>query len=421
MKFLFKNALIYTSGELKKGEVAVDGDIIQGVGESLDFEADRVIDVKENILMPGFINAHAHTPMTLFRGVGDDLKLEEWLFEKIFPLEEKLSGEDIYWGEMLGIAEYVRAGITTFEEAYYSIPDMVRAIRKSGMRARVCIGPHPTKKLSEKEYISQWESELKLMGGNISPVLYAHSIYTITEEELELMVSFAKKHNLRLSLHLSETLKEVGDCTVKNEQTPPEYLESLGFLDRPCLAYHCVHMDKDDIRILADYDVSIATCPSSNLKLASGIAPVYTFMQNGINVAIGTDGAASNNSLDMFKEMFLVATLSKASLYDGSIVKAKEVLDMATKNGARALGLEKVGEIKKGYKADIILIDTNSPHHFPKNDLISNLVYSAKSSDVYLTMVGGKILYENGKYYIGEDIETVYNKSKETITKLLTF
>ena len=221
-----------------------------------------------------------------------------------------------------------------------------------------------------------------------------------------------------LSVHLSETLKEVGDCTqAKKGLTPPAYLESLGYLDRECLCYHCVHMDKDDLQILADYGASVATCPSSNIKLASGIAPVFAMQNKGLNIAIGTDGPASNNCLDMFKEMFLVATLSKVSLYDSSVVKASEVLQMATINGANALGVNS-GEIKVGKNADIILVNTHSPHMQPENNLVSNLVYSARGSDVYLTMIGGKIKYYNGEYFIGEDIENIYKKANEIACRL---
>ena len=178
-------------------------------------------------------------------------------------------------------------------------------------------------------------------------------------------------------------------------------------------------MDKDDIRILADYEANVVTCPSSNLKLGSGIAPIYSMKEQGLNICIGTDGTASNNSLDMFKEMFLVATLNKATLYDASIISANEVLDMATKNGAKALGFENCGDIKEGYFADLILVDLSKPHHQPLNNIISNLVYSAKSSDVYFTMVNGKILYENGKFNIGEDIEKIYENCQKITKRIL--
>ena len=212
---------------------------------------------------------------------------------------------------------------------------------------------------------------------------------------------------------------EVGDCSVKNNDlTPPELLEDFGFLDRAATLYHCVHCDKDDLDILANYGASVVSCPSSNLKLASGIAPLYAMAQKGINVALGTDGAYSNNSLDMFKEMFLAATLQKATLYSADVMPANLVLDMATKNGSKALGFDNMGDIAPGNVADIILVDITAPHHQPVNNIISNLVYAAKSSDVYLTMINGKILYRNGQYFLGEDAKKIIDHNKKTKERL---
>ena len=268
----------------------------------------------------------------------------------------------------------------------------------------------------EYEIINQYEKN-----GLIKSNCFIHSIYTTTDELISECVDFTAKHNIPLSIHLCETLKEVGDCTVKNNgETPPQYLEDLGFFDRyNTLCYHCVHMDKDDLQILADYNSSVSTCPSSNIKLASGIAPIYAMQNKGLNITIGTDGVASNNSLDMFKEMFLVATLSKVNIYNAEVVSASDVLKMATINGAKALGFNS-GEIKVGKLADIILIDINKPHYYPQQNLISNLVYAGKSSDVYLTMINGKIKYYNGEYFIGEEKEKIYDeviKIRERITK----
>ncbi len=420
MKTLFQNAKILklnTDNGYITGDVVVNGNIIEYVGKKApNGSYDKVIDVNGNVLMPGFVNAHAHTAMTLLRGVKDDVPLQEWLMDGVVPMEEKMTDEDVYWGQMLGIAEYVRNGITTFEENYFNYEGFTKAINKSGLRARIGIGP----KINDRNnnHYQYLENLLQIVKNNtdeslVNVVVYAHSIYTISEDQFYAMVKFANDKGYPFSIHLSETLKEVGDCTVEHKElTPPGYIESLGFLDRPCLCYHCVHMDKDDIQILADYGASVATCPSSNIKLASGIAPIYAMQNKGINICIGTDGVASNNCLDMFKEMFLVSTLSKVSLYDPSVITAKEVLEMATINGARALGVNS-GEIEVGRNADIILIDLNSPHMQPSTNIISNLVYSARGSDVYFTMVGGKVVYDNGKYNIGEDIEKIYEKVNE--------
>lgn len=419
MKIKFVNARVLTKESdeyvLKKRSVMVEGNKIVAVAENLDMFADREIDVKENILMSGFVNAHAHNVMTLLRGIKNDVSLQTWLFDYIFPNEKKLNPEDIYWGELLGIAESVRAGITCFEENYFYFENIIKALNTAKMRARVGIG---------KDFLGCTLKEdltkaLKLFNNPelVKPVVYPHSIYTVSEEEMETFVTFATDNALGISTHLSETLTEVGDCINLRKQTPPQYLESMGFFDRNATLYHCVHMDKDDTQILQNYNVNIVTCPSSNLKLASGFAPVYSFLQKGLNVAIGTDGPASNDSIDMFKEMFLVATLQKAYLGESQAVTVGQVLDMATVNGAKALGFEKIGKIEEGYFADLILVDITGLHHMPKNNLISNLVYSAKSSDVYLTMVNGNILYENGQFNLGESLETILNKCTQIAKK----
>ena len=425
MKILFKNANILnldTQTGFTFGNVVVEEDTITYVGKdepALTF--DKVIDVNGNILMPGFVDTHCHSAMTILRGVKDDADLNSWLFENVIPCEAKLTGEDIYWGQKLAVLEYVRAGITCIEEGYFYNEDIVRALKETGLRARVGFGP-TTKDvgMSNLEYL---KSQHQVIGDGdlIKPACFIHSIYTTDDKSILECVDYTAKNNIPLSIHLAETLKEVGDCTVKNNQkTPAQYLEDLGFFDRQgSLCYHCVHMDKDDLQILADYNASVSTCPSSNIKLASGIAPIYAMQNKGINITIGTDGVASNNSLDMFKEMFLVATLSKVNIYDASVVCAADVLKMATINGANALGFD-VGEIKVGKKADIILINIDQPHYYPHQNLLSHLVYAGKSGDVYLTMVNGKILYHNGEYYVGENPQTIYNKVtqiRERITK----
>lgn len=425
---LFKNAKILKLENEKGfmcGNVVVENDIITYVGEKEPtIQVDQVIDVCGNILMPGFVNTHAHTAMTILRGIKDDATLQNWLYDNIIPCENQLTDEDVYWGEMLGIAEYARCGITTMEENYFNIEGITKAINKSGIRARIGI---EAKVCTDSDYncYEDFKKQYKIVKQNTNSNLvkvscFAHAIYSTSEEKFFDILRFAKENDLPLGIHLAETLKEVGDCTQEhNGLTPAGYLESLGYLDRQCLCAHCVHMDKDDLQILADYGVSISTCPSSNIKLASGIAPVFAMQNKGINVTIGTDGVASNNSLDMFKEMFLVATLSKVSLYDPTVVPASDVLKMATINGAKSLGINS-GEIKVGKNADLILVKITEPHMQPEVNLLSNLVYSAKGSDVYFTMVGGKVLYNDGEYNIGENINEIYknvNKIRERITK----
>ncbi|MDD4815667.1 MAG: amidohydrolase [Clostridia bacterium] len=416
MKYHFFNAQILVKGSIIKGDVLVENNKIIYVGSKPPkFSPDRKIDVKNNILMSGFVNAHCHTPSSVLRGISDDLPLNEWL-AKIIPFERAMTEEDIYWATMLGIAEYVSGGITTVEENYGNIIPIMKAYKKASFRARISIGfPNVKQDLTNT---LKWQLE-QVQNFGFKPVCFAHSIYGTNEKNFETLTTFAKQNNLPVSTHLSETLKEVGDCSVKYKKTPVELLEDYGFLDRQCTLYHMVHCDKDDLKIVSDYNASIITCPSSNLKLASGIAPLFAMQNAGINIGIGTDGAYSNNSFDMFKEMFLVATLEKANLYNASILRAEQALDMATKNGAKILGYENLGEIKKGNLADIILVDIQKPHHYPHHNLISNLVYSAKSSDVYLTMTNGKIVYENGQFDIGENIEEIYKNCLKIKKRIL--
>ena len=414
MKIYFKNAKILSQGTIIEGDVLVENDRIAYIGKPISVDADRVIDVAGNLLMSGFTNAHCHTPSTVLRGISDDKPLEEWL-DEIIPYETSMTEEDIYWSTMLGIAEYVSGGITSVEENYGNIKPIAQAYKKSGMRARVSIGLPNVNALE----ILPFEMQLSIVqDAGLSAVCYAHSVYGTSEENLDKLTTFSHKNNLPVSIHMSETLKEVGDCTVKFDKTPPELLEEIGFFDRDCIVYHCVHCDKDDIQILANYDVGVITCPSSNLKLGSGIAPIYALQNAGIKIGIGTDGAYSNNSYDMFKEMFLVATLNKGTLNRADIIPALDVVHMATKNGAELLGFENVGDIVVGNFADLILIDLSKPHNQPNNDIISNLVYATKSSDVYLTMINGKIVYENGKYFIGEEISEIYLKNQEIRVKI---
>lgn len=420
MKTLFKNARVLDLDNetgFINAEVLVEDDKIAFIGKNYDGKADKEIDVDGNVLSPGFINCHAHSAMTVLRGVKDDVSLEEWLFDNMFPREEMLTKDDIYWGTKLAIFEYLRAGITCIQDYYFHEDAILKALDESGLRARVALGFLTGDRLDEKYLEEQYEAIKKC--ALIEPVITCHSVGVCSEEKFEKLVAFSKKTNLPTAIHLSETLKEVGDCTVKNNGlTPPQYLEQLGFFDRKCSCFHCVHMDKDDLQILKDYDVDVVTCPSSNIKLASGIAPIYAMQNKDLNISIGTDGAASNNSLDMFKEMFLVSTLSKVNLYKPDIVSARDVLKMATINGAKTVGFSDIGEIKVGKKADLILIDTKKAHMQPEHNLLSNLVYSAKSSDVYLTMVNGKVLYENGKFNIGFDEAKVIEKVNEIANRI---
>lgn len=418
IKFVGGWVLLHQQDNLvaQQKQVLVQDDKIVRIDTQIDEPADRVIDLKGNILMSGFVNAHAHNVMTLLRSFKSDVILQDWLFDHIFPAEEKLTAQDAYWGEMLGIAESVRAGITCFEENYFFVPSVFKAIKKSGIRARIGIG----KEKGDQPLLQDLQSSYELIKNQplIKAVVYPHAIYSVSEQDMETYVSFARQNSLPMATHLSETLTEVSNCIAEKQKTPPQYLEDMGFFDRQTTLYHCVHMDKEDVQILKQYGAHVVTCPSSNLKLASGFAPINTFVHHGVPVAIGTDGPASNDTIDMFKEMFLVATLQKAMLSEPQILPAEQVLNMATVNGAKALGWNNVGKIEQGYQADLIVVNTKGLHFTPLYNKISALVYCAKSTDVLLTMVNGKILYENGKFNIGEKIEDIITNCNMIAKKL---
>ncbi|MCL1901035.1 MAG: amidohydrolase [Firmicutes bacterium] len=423
-KIINANLVDVESGKVvPNSSVVINGGIIEEVltdnisGENFE----KTIDFKNDLLMPAFINAHTHSAMTLFRSIADDISLEKWLFDHIFPLEKKLTSEDIYNGTMLAVLEYVRGGIATIGDMYSDEKAVLDAAKLSGINV-VCVGGASDISKQAKEQIEiQEDNYLNLNGKleNFSYIIGCHAEYTCSENLIDLLVDLSYKYKTPLYTHASETLKEVGDCAVRHDNLSPIlYLSKHGFFDNGAILAHCVHADKDDIKVLQKNDVSVVHNPSSNLKLASGIAPVYTMQKNGINVVLGTDGAASNNSLDMFKEMYLSSVLQKAQMSDACAGKAHDSIKMATLNGARALNLKNRGVIKKGYKADLIRVDINGAHMQPNNNLFNNLVYAAKSSDVLMTMANGKILYENGSYFIGEKPERIVLKAKSSIKRL---
>ena len=416
MKIKIENATIITINDEAPylGEIVIEDAIISYVGKNFkkQIQFDRIINANGNIVMPGFINAHTHTAMSLLKNTSDDKNLQDWLELDILPCEKNLTKEEAYWGSMLGISEYVKNGITTFCDAYYFPESTLKAVEKSGIRASICLGYHPndirSKEELENEYIT-----LKNKYPNVPFFMYAHSIYTVDEAQFNTLINLAKKYNLPLYTHMSETLVEVSDCTVKYDGlTPTQLLLEYGFFDTKSTVAHSVYVEKEDIDILSQYNVNVVSNPASNLKLGSGIAPIVALDKVGVNIALGTDGASSNNALDMFREMYLVSTLQKAQMKDASVINAKKTLDMATKNGAKALFYDKIGVLKEGYYADLIMLDVNMPNLTPLNDAESAVVYSAGVQNVVLTMVNGKILYENGKFYIGEDIETILKNVK---------
>lgn len=398
MKTLFENITIITmdddAGVIKNGFVLTDGKLIKYVGKTRpECDFDRVIDGENKALLPGLINAHTHTAMTLLRGYADDMNLQEWLYNKIFPFEDKMTPEDVRRGSEIAIDEMLAGGTTCFSDMYFYQIETGRAAAEKGIRAVLsdCVNfDGYDRKVRLMEEMAEEFKDNDLISFTFSP----HAIYTCSFEVLEKCAAYAKEHNMPIHTHLAETRTEFSDCEIEHNMTPTAYMESTGLFENPTIAAHCVVMTDKDLEILKKHGVSVAHNPISNLKLASGIAPVPKMLEMGINVAIGTDGASSNNSLDMFEEIKTAALIHKGAGLDPTAVPAETALKMATVNGARALGFDNLGMIKEGFLADMIVVDFDAPHLRPVNNPVSSIVYSAKCSDVKYTMVNGKIVYE---------------------------
>ena len=399
MKYRFYNAKVYTPQGVIDGEVWVDGNIINYVGKhkKSNQSFDREIDVEGNLLMPGLINTHTHCGMTYIRGGYDNATLEQWLYDYVFPIEAEMTYDDYYWSNMQSLKEFVRGGVTCCFDMYFDMSARYDSFVKSGFR--YCATS--SAKHYEEDINTYTQSDM------FKIFLDIHAVYTTDEEQIKETVRLAKKYNTRLTVHTCETLTEVGECQAKHQKTPIGYLDEFGFFSKPTICAHCVFLDDTDIEILKENNVIVSTNPASNLKLGSGIANLYNLHKQGVSICLGTDSAGSNNRLDMFNEMYLASLLQKGNLHEPTALSSQEVIDMATVNGAKALGYDNLGQIKEGYLADLILVNLSEPNYQPLNNLADSLIYSANSKDVYLTMVNGKILYEKGEYYLSEDADKI--------------
>lgn len=430
MNIRFYHARILTMEENQKileGEVWVQEEQIIYVGDGSETDAvyaslgvpcviwDREIDCKGNLLMPGFKDAHTHSGMTLLRSYADDLPLQEWLNEKIFPVEAHLTAEDIYELTKLAVLEYLTSGITAVFDMYLTPDSIARAFDDMGMRA-VQVGAVNNFSQSP-ELLEEWYLKLNGKSPLHAFMLGFHAEYTCSKELLEKIADLTHKYKAPVFTHLSETVSEVEGCKERYGMTPLGFLNSLGMFDYGGGGYHCVHMTKEDIAIMKEKGLYAVSNPGSNTKLASGIAPITAFLKAGVPVALGTDGPASNNCLDMFREMFLVTGLAKLKEEDASAVAADEVLRMATVNGALAMGLTDCDVLSEGKKADMIMIDLHQPNMQPLNHIAKNIVYSGSKQNIKMTMIHGKILYEEGRFFTGEEPETIYDRANEIINK----
>lgn len=377
---------------------------------------DIEVDCRDNLLMPGFKNAHTHSAMTFLRSYADDVPLDKWLNERVFPLEAKLSGEDIYHLTRLAILEYLTSGITSIFEMYLTPDTIAEACLDMGMRCVLTSGLNnfsSSIEQLEEEYL-KWNKKNSL----ISYQLGFHAEYTCSKELIYNISQLAHEYRAPVYTHLSETAKEVAECRARYGMTPVMFLDTMGVFEFGGGGYHCVHVNDSDMEVLRRRRMYVITNPASNLKLASGIAPIADFQRRKIPVAIGTDGPASNNCLDMFREMFLVAGLSRVREGDASSPDAMKVLRMATVQGARAMRLSKADILAKGKYADIIMIDLHQPNMQPVHNIPKNLVYSGSKSNVRMTMIGGKILYYNGEFNVGDSVENIYARCDEIVKRL---
>lgn len=414
--------------DIFEGEVWIKNDRIAYVADREELQTEMTggfprihweieIDCQGNLLMPGFKDAHTHSAMTFLRSYADDLPLNEWLNDKVFPAESKLTYDSIYHLTKLAILEYLSSGITSIFDMYL-IPDAVaEACCDLGMRCVLTSGfnrYNSSIEQQEAEYL-KWNKKSHPL---ISYLLGFHAEYTCSQEQIYRISQLARKYHAPVYMHMAETSGEVEDCRKRTGMTPAMYLDTMGVFEYGGGAFHCVHMTPEDCEVFRRRRLHVITNPSSNLKLASGIAPVPEFEKYKIPVAIGTDGAGSNNCLDMFREMFLVAGLSKVISQDASVVGAERVLRMATVHGAKAMHLIKADVLAKGKLADLIMIDLHQPNMQPCENIISNLVYSANKSNVLMTMINGRILYRNGEYFIGENSENIMNRCNQIISEL---
>jgi len=449
--WLIRNATVVTMDEagtvLPQADVLINGSEIVGLWPSgsgggaagpstslrvnsgtpalqTEVRADHTITGEGMVMIPGLINAHTHCAMTLLRGYADDMPLMPWLQERIWPLEMKLQEEDVYWGTMLGAAEMIRAGVTCFNDMYHYFEATARAVVDSGIRANVSgvlLGflPDAEERLERAiAFAKQWR---EAGDGRLVTMLGPHAPYTCPDHLLEKVIAGAHEAKVGIHIHVSETAREVKDSQQQVGKTPVQRLKDAGLFDaRPVLAAHCVHLTDEDIATLVEYQVGISHNPGSNMKLASGVAPIPRLLAAGAVVGLGTDGPASNNNLDMLEEARLAALLHKLHSGDPTVVPARTALEMATRGSARALGLgDRVGQIKVGMKADLALLDFHQPHLFPPHDVISHLAYAARAGDVRTVFINGRPVLMDGKLQ-GLDEEEIYGQVRARVKRLVS-
>lgn len=401
--------------------VEVKGDRITYIGEQKPSEYEGpVYSGRGRLLMSGFYNAHAHSPMALMRGYGENMKLQDWLNKRIFPFEDKLDGEAVYNGTMLCMAESFRYGIVSTSDMYYFCEDMARAVSDSGAKGNISrsivnfTGKDPAELSTFKEAEDLYRNYHGSAEGRIKIDMSLHAEYTSDEATASYLGDMARSLDTINHIHVSETKQEHEECIGRHGLTPAAYLAKAGLFDRPAIAAHCVYSTEEDLDIFRSKGVTVATNPASNMKLASGICDVSKVLEKGVNLAIGTDSVASNNSLNFIEEMKIMALGCKAHTLDPEKVTPLEVLRAATLGGAKAQGREDCGALKVGGKADLIVLDIAGPNMHPVHDMRNNLVYSASGSDVIMTMIDGRVVYDDGDYKTLDIEKVIWNAEKST-------
>lgn len=423
---LIKDATIIPMYELSgrkcfTGSVGIEGRLIALVDENDGRASEQFaqkhagdlveIDGRGMALMPGLVNTHCHAPMTLMRSYADDLPLMPWLREYVWPFEAGMTPGDIEMGAELAVAEMLLGGTTCFVDMYFQEAEVAKAVEKTGIRAVLSSTFFAANRDGFERDITKLTARYPAPGdGRVSLMLDPHSPYSCSREDLLYIKELSHKFHIGINLHVAETLEEMEIIRESTGMSPVKYLDSLGLLASSTIAVHCVHMSEEDIDILRQRGVSVSHNPQSNMKLASGVSPVAGMTAKGVNVAIGTDGAASNNDLDMWEEMRSASMLQKVARMDACVLPAWEVLKMATVNGAHAAGLgDRIGQIREGMLADLIMVDMRKPHLNPMSNVISNLVYCAKSADVHTVIVDGRVLVSEGRL-IGADLAGLYER-----------
>ncbi len=426
MGIVIKNALaILPQGAedvIQETSIYIEGDRIAAIGDAPEsFTEDKVIDGKDKLVIPGLINCHTHSYMSFMRNVADDLSFMDWLFGTIDPIEQQMTDEDTYWGANLAIIEMMKSGTTCFNDMQMNIHQTTRAVKESGMRAVICrglVGSGNDEAGQMRLRQAYEERDAARDCDRLTFRLGPHAPYTCDDAFLKIVADEAKKENMGIHVHLSESVSEIEQIQEKYGCTPIALAEKCGIFDVPAIAAHCVQVTEEDMDILVRKNVSVVTNPASNMKLGNGFAPIGRMLEKGINVCLGTDGAASNNCLNMFHELSLLTLIHKGTGKTPQCVSAKEGFRIATINGARALGLEKeIGSIEVGKKADLAILDLNTPSLTPRNNLIAGLSYSANGSEVDTVIINGQITMEHRKL-LTMDEQLVYRKIQRIIERM---